>query len=84
MSTTPSPADRLERRLADLRRFGNEAAFVVEQLPQSYKKQFPHVGWVGIMRMRNLITHHRDRVNDDLMFHALATRVPTKLARLGP
>ncbi|MBW3068172.1 MULTISPECIES: HepT-like ribonuclease domain-containing protein [unclassified Actinomyces] len=115
MSTTSPSADRTERRLADLRRFGDEAAFivshgfdayaadsmegallrnagervlikvatVVEKLPREYKEQFPDVDWVGIMRMRNLVAHHYDKVNDDLMFRALEVRIPGLLTALG-
>ena len=28
-----------------------------------YKAQYPDVDWVGIMRMRNLVAHHYDKVN---------------------
>ena len=114
MSERP-PDERVSRRLADLSRFGAEAAFivargaeayrqdspegallrnagervlikvatVVEKLPDDYKAQYPDVDWVGIMRMRNLVAHHYDKVNDDLMLLALAVRVPALLARLG-
>ncbi|WP_136193244.1 HepT-like ribonuclease domain-containing protein [Actinomyces procaprae] len=115
MSVTPPLPDRVERRLADLSRFGAEAAFivgygfeaysagsmegallrnagervlikvatVVEKPPQSYKEQFSDVDWVGIMRMRNLNAHHYDKVNDDLMFRALAVRIPGLITALG-
>ena len=59
-----------------------KVATVVEKLPEEYKAQYPDIDWIGIMRMRNLVAHHDDKVNDDLMFAALAVRVPALLARL--
>lgn len=60
-----------------------EIATVVERLPQSYKDRHDGVEWVRITRMRNLIAHHYDRVDDRLVFAALAQRVPDMVERLG-
>ena len=59
------------------------AATVVEKLPQAYKAQHDDVPWVAISRMRNLVAHHDDKVNDDVMWTALAVRVPDLLDALG-
>lgn len=103
------------RRLADLERFGAEAAYIVDQgwgpysadtlagrtlrnagervlikvatvaekLPADFTDRFPDVDWVGITRMRNLVAHHYDKVNDELMWRALRVRVPELLHALG-
>lgn len=60
-----------------------QVATVVEKLPDDFKAEYPEVDWVGIGRMRNLIAHHYDRVDDELVFRALASRIPELLHRLG-
>lgn len=106
--------DRVSRRLADLARFGAEAAFLVakgkpayfadtmegallrdagerilikiatavEKLPDEFTADHPEIDWVGINRMRNLVAHHYDKVNDDLMWQALTVRIPNLIERL--
>ena len=107
--------ERLRLRLDDLRRFADEAAFVVshgrnaylagtregallrnaaghllvkvatvvEKLPDEYRHARPDIDWRAITRMRNLVAHHYDNVNDDLMFATLAVDVPRLVADLG-
>lgn len=58
-------------------------ATVAEKLPEDFKVQHREVDWVGINRMRNLVAHHRDLVNDDLLWQAIAVRVPALVAALG-
>ncbi|WP_431837246.1 HepT-like ribonuclease domain-containing protein [Cellulomonas sp. Y8] len=60
-----------------------KVATVVEKLPESYKATHDEVPWVAVSRMRNLVAHHYDKVNDDVMWAALAVRVPAMLAALG-
>ncbi|MHA7987760.1 HepT-like ribonuclease domain-containing protein [Rathayibacter sp. CAU 1779] len=60
-----------------------QIATVAEKLPQSFKDEHPDVDWIGIARMRNLIAHHYDNVNDRLVFTALAERIPSLAASLG-
>lgn len=43
-----------------------QIATVVEKLPQSFKDAHPDIEWVQIARMRHLIAHHYDNVNDRL------------------
>jgi uncharacterized protein with HEPN domain len=100
--------ERTARRLDDLRRFADEAAFlvshgrdryltdapegallrnaaghllvkvatVVEKLPDDFRRSSPGIDWRAITRMRNLVAHHDDDVNDDLMFDTLAIHIP--------
>ncbi|UZN03062.1 DUF86 domain-containing protein [Cellulomonas sp. S1-8] len=49
---------------------------VVERLPDDFKVDHPHVEWVKIQRMRNLIAHHYDRVQADFVWATLAHRIP--------
>lgn len=58
-------------------------ASVVEKLPSGFKEACDDVDWVAIGRMRNLIAHHYDKVDDRLVFTALAHRIPDLLGRLG-
>lgn len=60
-----------------------QIATVVEKLPADFKSGHPDVEWVRIARMRNLIAHHYGRVDDRLVFTALAERVPQMLRTLG-
>ncbi|MBE1877830.1 DUF86 domain-containing protein [Myceligenerans sp. TRM 65318] len=60
-----------------------QVATVVEKLPDAYKAAHDGVDWVGISRMRNLIAHRYDRVDDRLVFTALASRIPELLNHLG-
>lgn len=60
-----------------------QVATVVEKLPQRYKDAHDDVDWVGIARMRNLIAHHYDKVDDQLVFATLARRIPDLLVQLG-
>lgn len=51
-------------------------ATVAEKLPEDYLTEHAHVDWTGIKRMRNLVAHHSDEVEDDLLWQALAVRIP--------
>lgn len=53
-----------------------QVATVVERLPESFKGAHRDLDWVAIARMRNLIARHYDKVDDRLVFSALAIRLP--------
>ena len=57
-------------------------ATVAEKLPDDFKVAHPDIDWTGINRMRNLVAHHYDKVNDDLLWQALTTRIPDLVTRL--
>lgn len=57
-------------------------ATVAEKLPESFKQSYPSVDWVGLARMRNLIAHHYDKIDDQLVFTALQRRIPELLNQL--
>ncbi len=57
-------------------------ATVAERLPEAYKAAHPSVDWTGISRMRNLVAHHYDKINDELMWRALTVRIPHLLRAL--
>lgn len=60
-----------------------QVATVVEKLPAPFKDASDDVDWAAIGRMRNLIAHRYDKVDDRLVFSALAHRIPDLLGRLG-
>ena len=60
-----------------------QIATVAEKLPDDFKQAHPEIDWVGIGRMRNLIAHHYDKVDDRLVFTALERRIPDLLDKLG-
>lgn len=59
-----------------------KVATVVERLPEEFTSAHPDVEWTKITRMRNLVAHHYDHVDDDLLWAALARRVPALIAQL--
>ena len=60
-----------------------EVATVVERLPDSFKAEYPAIEWVKIQRMRNMVAHHYDRVQDDFVWETLRARIPELLKDLG-
>ncbi|MFZ0531469.1 MAG: HepT-like ribonuclease domain-containing protein [Propionicimonas sp.] len=59
-------------------------ATVAEKLPDDFKAGHSTIDWAGINRMRNLVAHHYDKVNDDLLWQALTVRIPDLIKRLVP
>lgn len=55
---------------------------VVERLPEAFKQARPGIAWRDIGRMRNLVAHHYDHVNDDLVWNALKTLIPNLWAEI--
>lgn len=60
-----------------------KVATVAGKLPADFKGAHADIDWAGINRMRNLVAHHYDQVNGDLLWQALTTRIPDLLARLN-
>jgi len=60
-----------------------QVATVADKLPAEFKDARPSVDWVALARMRNLIAHHYDKVDDRLVFSALERRIPALLAAVG-
>ena len=59
-----------------------QIATVAEKLPEDFKQSHPGVEWIAIARMRNLIAHHYDKVDDRLVFTTLQRRIPALLRAL--
>ena len=60
-----------------------KVATVVERLPQDFKDARPDVDWVKITRMRNLVAHHYDHIDDDLMWNALDRLIPAFIGAIA-
>ncbi|GCD19442.1 hypothetical protein CTKZ_10040 [Cellulomonas algicola] len=60
-----------------------EVATVVETLPAEFKAEHPAVEWVKVQRMRDLVAHHDDTVNDEFVWETLRTRIPALLDDRG-
>lgn len=60
-----------------------QVATVAEKLPVEFKKAHDSVDWVALARMRNLVAHHYDKVDDRLVFAALERRIPALLEAVG-
>ncbi|QXT62571.1 HepT-like ribonuclease domain-containing protein [Tessaracoccus palaemonis] len=76
-----TPEGRLLRNAGE--RLLIKVATVVERLPDAFKAGYPDVEWANITRMRNLVAHKYDKVNDDLMFVTLRRDIPALIKRLG-
>jgi len=76
-----SPAGALLRNAGE--RVLIKVATAVERLPDEFKAGHPDVEWEKIMRMRNLVAHHYDHVDDDLLWAALNRRIPDLINRLA-
>jgi len=61
-----------------------KVATVVERLPDDFKDSHPEVAWRNIARMRNLVAHHYDHVDDDLVWNALAILIPALVRDISP
>jgi len=59
-----------------------KVATVVERLPEEFTNAHPGVEWDKITRMRNLVAHHDDHVDDDLLWAALERRIPALVSQL--
>lgn len=60
-----------------------KVATIVERLPEEFKNRYPDIEWASINRMRNLVAHQYDKVNDDLMFVTLRRDIPALIQHLG-
>ncbi|MCL1838459.1 MAG: DUF86 domain-containing protein [Propionibacteriaceae bacterium] len=60
-----------------------KVATVVERLPSEFTDLHPDIAWRDIARMRNLVAHHYDHVDDDLMWNALVVLIPALVQHLG-
>lgn len=56
---------------------------VVEKLHSDYKDSFPDVPWRAITGMRNLVAHHYDKVDHEVVWQAVRHRVPALISALG-
>lgn len=76
-----TPQGRLLRNAGE--RLLIKVATIVERLPEEFKADYPDIEWSNINRMRNLVAHQYDKVNDDLMFVTLRRDIPALIQRLG-
>lgn len=60
-----------------------EVATVVEKFPDAFKAQHPAIEWVKIQRMRDMVAHRCDTVQDGFVWETLRTRLPALLRELG-
>jgi len=61
-----------------------KVATVVERLPAEFKDSHQDIAWANIVRMRNLVAHHYDHVDDDLVWNALVNLVPALVREVVP
>ncbi len=61
----------------------DQVATVVRKLAANVKAQHATADWGGIARMRKLVAHHDNKINDDLLWQALTVRIPNLIQELG-
>jgi uncharacterized protein with HEPN domain len=74
-----SPAGALLRNAGE--RVLIKVAAVAARLPDDFKARHPQAEWAKLARMRNLVAHHYDHINSELVWAALHRRIP-ELAQL--
>jgi len=72
-----------EKQAAILYRIGimGEA---VKRISQAFRNQYPEVPWKKIAGMRDVVTHQYDRVNLELVWDVVQTKVPELLTAIQP
>lgn len=60
-----------------------KVATVAEKLPREFKDAHPGIQWSSINRMRNLVAHHYDKVDDHFIWNALVAEIPKLATDLG-
>ena len=60
-----------------------KVATIVELLPEEFKAGYPDIEWSNTNRMRNLVAHQYDKVNDDLMLVTQRRDIPALITRLS-
>ncbi len=55
----------------------------IRRLPDGLKADYPEVPWREIREMRNLLMHHYEIIDRDIVWGALANDVPELLRALG-
>lgn len=48
----------------------------VSRLPEEFLEQHPHASWRAMRGMRNIVAHQCDQVDYELIWNALAHRLP--------
>jgi uncharacterized protein with HEPN domain len=56
---------------------------VVEKLHSDYKDAFPGVPWRAVTGIRNLVAHHYDKVDLQVVWRSIVHRVPELIHALG-
>ncbi|MEG4576205.1 DUF86 domain-containing protein [Microcoleus sp. N3A4] len=56
----------------------------VKRLSAEFRNQHPEVPWRDIAGMRDILTHHYDRVNLDTLWDVIQSDIPELLALLEP
>ena len=72
-----------EKQAAILYRIGimGEA---VKRISPAFRSQYPDIPWKQIAGMRDIVMHQYDRINLDLVWDVIQTKVPELLAAIQP
>jgi uncharacterized protein with HEPN domain len=68
------PNDDDQRRIA--RSILVDLSAAADRLPDAFRDRHPKVDWAGIRAVRNFIAHDYDGTDEELLWQALAVRLP--------
>lgn len=75
------PADDDQRRIA--RSVLVDLSAAADRLPASFREAHPSIDWAGIRAVRNFIAHDYDGTDEELLWQAIAVRLPEVVRALG-
>lgn len=75
------PDDDDQRRIA--RSILVDLSTAADRLPDAFRDAHPDIDWSGIRAVRNFVAHDYDGTDDELLWRALAVRLPEITRALG-
>jgi uncharacterized protein with HEPN domain len=75
------PEDDDQRRIA--RSLVIDLSAAADRLPEDFRVQHPAIDWNGIRAVRNFIAHDYDGTDEEILWQAIAVRMPEIVKELG-
>lgn len=75
------PDDDDQRRIA--RSIVVDLSAAADRLPATFRTSHPAIDWTGIRAVRNFIAHDYDGTDEEILWQAIAVRLPEIVKELG-
>jgi len=75
------PDDDDQRRIT--RSIVLDLSSAADRLPEAFRDAHPEIDWSGIRATRNFIAHDYDGTDEEILWQAVAVKLPEVLAALG-